>query len=692
MVFWRDYNFDNLVNAIVKDSRKRSYDDNIYTFDIEVSSVFDINGEIRGFDSSIKASEYRKFAKYGICYIWQFSINNTVLYGRYLNEFLELLEIVKNKIVGTVIIYIHNLSYEFQFLRNLFPTCEVFARKSRHPIRMIVEELNVEFRCSLALTNMALSKLAKNFSLSVCKKDGQLDYLKVRTPVTKMTSEELEYCEYDCLVLYELIKLFKKEYVNVHNIPMTQTGRLRRVVKKIYKNNTGYYKRLTQMMPITYDEFKLLCDSYAGGYTHANALYTSQVIDNVFSKDITSSYPTVMVAEKYPCTRFIQIKERDLNNIDNEKAYIIDITFFDLSATCSCTYLSKSKALEVRNSVEDNGRIVTAEYARFRLTEIDMDIVKQSYKFSYQINECYMALKDYLDRDLVEYILQLYSNKTKLKNVAGKEDLYRQAKEFINAMYGMCVTNTIRDDVTYDGEWGISVLTKEAAEEKLISLTKRRKSFLNYAWGVWVTAYARHNLWEVMLQMADCVVYTDTDSIKYIDKNNEKYFLEYNKKVLAKLEKAVNYHGIPVDLLNPVDPKGKHHPLGIYDDEPMYDKFVTLGAKKYCYEQDGHLGITVSGVNKTDGVRALSSIEDFVQGFTFGYNNSGRLILSYNDCQPELEIQDYQGNICTINQQYGINMMPTTYTLSLFPSYEDYILSIANKSTTKLSILEERNV
>lgn len=39
--------------------------------------------------------------------------------------------------------------------------------------------------------------------------------------------------------------------------------------------------------------------------------------------------------------------------------------------------------------------------------------------------------------------------------------------------------------------------------------------------------------------------------------------------------------------------------LGLFELDEHYDKFITQGAKKYAYEIDGKIGITVAGVPKS---------------------------------------------------------------------------------------------
>lgn len=55
------------------------------------------------------------------------------------------------------------------------------------------------------------------------------------------------------------------------------------------------------------EEFNMLQRAFAGGFTHANAEYTDEIMYNVDSYDFTSSYPYVMIAEKYPMSQGVAI-------------------------------------------------------------------------------------------------------------------------------------------------------------------------------------------------------------------------------------------------------------------------------------------------------------------------------------------------------------------------------------------------
>ena len=685
MTFYEDFDYSKIENCPVF-SAGRVYDNNIYTFDIETTSVFSRDGQTFLFDASKKPDYYKDCDKCGFMYIWQFSINSDVVYGRTWEQFTDFLTALKNNILGELIIYVHNLAFEFQFLRNVITDFEVFARSPRHVIVARSAAFNVEFRCSLMLTNAALAAVPKIYNLPVEKMTGDLDYNQIRLSTTPLTDKELKYCEHDCLVVYELIKKMRGEYGKVKSIPLTATGILRRQFQQIYKNDKKYKKWLNQQLTVDIDSFVFQMRAFSGGYTHANSYYTGEIMRNVHSYDITSSYPTVMIAEQYPVTRFCDCATRDLDMLDEQHCWIVDITFTDIYSLFENNYLSLSKSIDRYHALTDNGRVVKADSIRYILTDVDMDVIKKCYRWGgYVINRVQRAEKGYLDKKLIEKILELYNGKTKFKGLTDFENEYLHAKQGINSVYGMCVTNLITDGVLYTDSngWTIEPLTSEAAQEKLTAIFNNRNTFLSQAWGVYVTAYARRNLWSMIMQIDADVIYCDTDSIKYVGDHDDLFNI-YNVDIMDKLKKACEHHGIQADLLNPKDSKGVRHPLGVFDRESDYSSFVTLGAKKYAFKHTGgNIEITLSGVKKS-GASALKSLHDFKKGFTFDYDHSGKKILTYNDDQEMITVTDAGGREDRIDYKYGINLMPTEYTIGMSDDYMSFINDTLHYSEAEL--------
>lgn len=642
-------------------------DDTIYTFDIETSSILFLNGDVISSDKydDLTDSDKDECIKIGFMYIWMLGINDNVFYGRTWEE-LSIFFGKLNK--RKKHIFVHNISFEFQFLSGNFKLNNVFARKERKVIKCEIEEYNIIFRCTYYMTNVALSKLTDVYNLPVRKKTGDLDYTLVRNSKTPLSSKELAYCEYDCLVIYYYIKQELSLYKKFDKIPNTLTGRVRKELQARVLKDYNYRSKVQKSINTDPHIYNLLIDCFAGGYTHANWLYVNEVIKNVTSWDFTSSYPYVMLVEKYPSTAFKKCNIRNIKSIlFDDFAYIINIEFKNIKSNYFNNIISKSKAYYIENGVYDNGKIVSASILKIVINEIDLKIIQEFYTFdNYNILEIYYANKSYLPYKLLDFILDKYYNKTAYKNVAGKEYLYSIEKSKFNSLYGMSVTNTIKDECVFSEyeNWTTKKLNNSDILEKLN--TEHKKGFLSFAYGVWVTSYARYNLLSNVKLLDEYVIYCDTDSIKLVEGYDINVIHNYNKTVDDKISRVANFYDIDIKRFNPIDCDGITHKIGLFDNDGEYLYFKTLGAKKYCYidKAKKELHITVAGVPKK-GVSALkNNIDNFKDDLFFKSSETGKKQIYYNDEQPTVKVVDYLGNVDIVNEKKGICLMPCSYTLS----------------------------
>lgn len=664
------------------DSTLDKDDDSIYTFDIETSSILLLNGDVINSDKydDLTDSDKDKCIKIGFMYIWMLGINDNVFYGRTWEElriFLGKLNKRKKDI------FIHNLSFEFQFLSGNFKLVNVFARKERKVIKCELEEYNITFRCTYYMTNVALSKLTDVYNLPVEKKCGDLDYSLVRNSKTPLTATELLYCEYDCLVIYYYIKQELSMYKKFNKIPNTLTGRVRKELQARVLKNYNYRSKLQKCINTDPHIYNLLIDCFAGGYTHANWLYVNEVIKNVVSWDFTSSYPFVMLVEKYPSTTFKKCNVSNIKSIlYDDFAYIINIEFKNIKSNYFNNIISKSKAYYIENGVYDNGKIVSASLLKIVINEIDLKIIQEFYSFDeYNILEIYYANKSYLPYELLDFILDKYHNKTAYKNVSGKEYLYSIEKSKFNSLYGMCVTNNIKDNIEFNNEglWTTKKISNYDILDKLS--VERKKGFLSFAYGVWVTSYSRYNLLSNVRLLDEYTIYCDTDSIKLTEGYDINVIYNYNKQVDDKIKQVANFYNIDIKRFEPVDCKGIHHKIGLFDKDGEYLYFKTLGAKKYCYidKATEKLHITVAGVPKK-GVSALkNNINNFNDNLFFNACDTGKKQIFYNDEQPVIKVIDYLGNEDVISEKKGICLMPCSYTLSKSLVYAPKLSDISSK-------------
>lgn len=650
------------------------YCNNIFTFDIECSSAWLENGKVIGYRKGETNDYWNNLQSLSLCYIWQFSCDGVVYYGRELRDFINVLDDLPKD--ANIIIWVHNLSYEFMFLSNILTWFKVFARSPHKPMKASSKEYpNIEFRCSYFLTRLSLDAWGKQ--LGVKKAVGDLDYDILRTPLTPLTEKELHYCEQDCLVVEAGIRDYCKTYISQHKIPLTQTGTVRKVVKEMLTADSNYVKFIKKLVPHDAKEYKRLQQVFAGGYTHANQLYAGKLIDeHIEHYDFASSYPTVMVAEKYPMSPWYYNGDNTMPDIKEfeDTAFIFLLKFSQLNSISFNTYIQASK-VKGKGFEFDNGRILHADELEMYVTEQDYLTIMNNYEWeSMEVIRIWRSRKDYLPREFTNYILELYANKTELKDVSGKEDLYLQSKQYINSMYGMCVTAIVQASVELEGdEWYIQPLTEEVVNHKLQQLShynpREKRYFLSYSWGCWVTAYARRNLWKCIESCDREVLYCDTDSIFVRGKHD---FTWYNDEITQKLKVACEVNNLDFNKTRPYTPKGKQKPLGVFDKEDDCIQFKTLGAKRYVERRvDGSLHLTVSGINKNAVELLNDDINNFKDGFNFDKDADcvTKKLCTYLDNMPTCTYPD--GYVSTYT--HGINLRRTGYLLSITDEYKNLI-------------------
>lgn len=186
----------------------------------------------------------------------------TFIIGRTWDEFKIFLDKLSFYNPHRKIVFIHNLSFEFTYLQSEFNISNVFARKSRKVMKCELSDYNIELRCSYFLSNCKLEDLSDLYKLPVEKQVGSLNYDLIRHSASKITKQELKYCEYDCLVLYEYIKKELETYKKIDKIPLTNTGHVRRELKKRIYRNFGYEKKVRKAVNTNPHVYNLLISAF----------------------------------------------------------------------------------------------------------------------------------------------------------------------------------------------------------------------------------------------------------------------------------------------------------------------------------------------------------------------------------------------------------------------------------------------
>ena len=546
-----------------------------------------------------------------------------------------------SKFKKKLITFIHNASYDLSYLIPYINDLPDFDYSNQGIIESPNKFLtyvrgSLEFRCSYQLSGMSLEKWSKEMNIEHKKQVGLYDYDAVLYPDSDLSEASKKYDLYDVLAMKECLeKQLSYHNDNLVTVPFTSTGYIRRTLRrscnkdKYYRNTYFYDNRLNAEL------YDYMLKSYAGGMTHNNRFYRDTVIrrgktyeytegikirvKNIGHRDFKSHYPTQMTCYNFPLGTPQQIYKSDMGfymTIGEILSYspkfssMSVIRFYEAKLKdyrISMPFMQFSKCYEshFESKLLDNGRILYArgEWVMF-LDNLTLKILSEQYDLEYEVIEVYRMLNKPLPECITSVIDKYFKGKSDKKNIVneltekyGKLDPrtieaefeLMQDKKGLNSIYGCSATNPLRSQ--YELTENCEFLLKENYEdldsiaEGLNQFYKGRNNFLAYQVGVWVTAYARYELYEYIKAIGyEKCLYCDTDSIFYIkDKDTEKAIEDLNK------EKRKTAHYVTLE-------NGKTEYYDEFNPEPDCIAFKGLHAKCYGVVTSKGLELTIAGV------------------------------------------------------------------------------------------------
>lgn len=678
-----------------------------YAFDEEVINPYDQIARIIDTFRDNEPIKQETNDKRSIMYAWQVGINGTAIIGRTWDEFIEFINYIIDKlnisIDNRLIIWVHNLSMEFQYIKDYFEWHKVFALTTRKPIYALTKS-GIEFRCSYILSNLSLDNVGKSLKkYKVLKKTGDLDYEKIRHNKTPLDRDkEIPYLINDVLVVNAYIKELMEQCGNdITRLPLTSTGFCRNHVKqkclghKDSRQFQKYHKMISYLTIADLDEYAQMQRAFAGGFTHCSARHSGDILHEVDSFDLCSAYPGALcLFNEFPMSKGRKV---DITNTEDLKKYlklyacIFDVKFINIKPrVINENYISISKCFELKNPVNNNGRLVGADIAALTITNIDFDIIRRFYVWDdMKIGTFRIYKRGYLPKEIILSILDLFKNKTELKGVPGQEDFYTKNKQLLNSIYGMMVTSILMPFHDYDNDEGWTVTNRDP-EKELNTYNKSKKRFLFYPWGIFCTALVRRTVASAILAFGDSYIYSDTDSIKATDAAKHiDYINKYNEYIKRQIMKVSKHYNINPDLFMPKTIKGQTKILGIWEKETEkpWKNFKSLGAKRYMIlTADDELTLTVSGVNKKAAIPYLlemygkeKSFDAFSNNLIIPAGHTGKLTHYYLDTPHEGYITDYLGNTIKYFAKSGIYFEKASYNFSMDTVYLNYLQILRGK-------------
>lgn len=510
-------------------------------------------------------------------------------------------------------IYSHELSSVFHWLRNIFnDDMTVFTNTWMSPITADININNVILR--LHDTSRLVPK-----TLEEWKSDENLNGN----------------------IIIEGMKLYRNKYNTLYNIPVSQAGEVRRECKQKITDKEWLDQTAETIKSYTLETYSDLVTCFMGGTLGVNPAYKNILLHDVYSDDLGSAYPGVMVSRKFPVSPW---EESDYDKDPNYR-YYLTVKFTDVKAKGINKFYPFKKCDDGINQQEEGLALASADEVTLTMTDIDFEIFKKTYTYaSCEIIKCRRSKAVYLPKQLVRLMLKYYGEKTLLKGT-DEVSKYRQAKVKNNCFYGVAVTKTITDDITFEkGEWvKHEIKTEEDFNKKRDELLKS-KQFISYQIGVWVTAYVRDIMWSIIPKIDKYVVYFDTDCIKHT--NNTDVFEKVNKAIKSLILEAATLQKIDLEKFSP---KGKT--IGCFEEEAFSYEFKALDVKRYAKRTDDGVEAFISGMPK-DHIN-LQSVNDLKNNMYWSPEESGRYNITYND-----------------GKEYSVSKVPAPFRMSDYNDYE----------------------
>lgn len=679
---------------------------------------------------------------------FQLAINDSVLIVRTVDEIIEVFnrlctEYATQNVMTSggkyvkyrgelAVIYVHNLEYDMTFLfdRIIEYVDREFTIKNR--IVKFQYKYGIEFRDSFILTNMSLDKSIKEYAdpaRRINKTTGWEYDGRVRSPLTKLTRTEIEYAAIDALGLVEVIRgLCKLHRLSVADLPITATGFTRRrliaaTAGKTHRAKTVQqkaYRDLIATLTLTPGLYQLTRECFKGGIAEINPRFADVMVHGVDDYDIGSAYPAAMILERFPMStpKWVgNVTQQQLDELadDPEFGFMVQLEVSGLRVKPGSvvppmlnTYRTGDYDEENEKVIKINQRVYSAEKVIVHYNEIDYRIFRELYDYDkVEVLVCAVHRMDYLPTEIREFLLTGYENKTRYKDVKGKETPYALSKIALNSIYGIMVQNPAIEQYEMSRETGetFKVLTDEDPLDKALRYyNKAPNRAAYYLWGAYVASYGHEYLYDAIFGVGEDLVVCDTDSVKFVNRDgkHDELFRRLNLKMAHKIKKISELFDIPLDRFGPSTSSGEKKWLGMWENQekpgrkllglmPKRSKFY---ARKFEH-QDGQISYElttagVSGQRVQDSLREqvaagkYETFEDaFADDFVIPAGQSGKLAHKYDRRQKEITYTDDDGNEWTFTNRFAVHLEPTAFTYeTVSEDAADIIEMIQNRTVT----------
>lgn len=435
------------------------------------------------------------------------------------------------------------------------------------------------------IMHSSIKLIAKGFNLDYQK--GIMDYFA--TDWQNLKASDFDYLKNDVIILYQAVEKLEKEIKqldplvekNFHdrkNLFLT-AGQIAKtfLLSSIYPN-LSYFQQLQKYhqdhprhnTPNFYLKYYNL-NLYRGGLTIYNPYYCGQIVNNVFSYDVNSEYPAVML------NAYDLIGSPILTEPGDPENYEKIIIFNKLLGVIKDNAFPVLRVKNVLDNAEkDFPENININYP-FAIFAFEYKKLQEFYNFFEEdINRFEWYKKG--NQIYKNYVLKYYDLKLKNRDQPAKRAL---TKILLNSAYGKLGQRIVHNNFIFT----LDDCTFKQDKAHFSVDSKGGMSIINASY---ITARARCFL---LTKIAEIGKKNIRKNVLYMDTDSCYTFCKYLKA-------------------NPIK-------LGGMKEERHAQKALFLGPKTYILEEDGKLCLTTKGVNKIDVLRQIKDIKDFDYGKTF---------------------------------------------------------------------------
>lgn len=354
-----------------------------------------------------------------------------------------------------------------------------------------------------------------------------------------------------------------------------------------------------QVTPLTETEYKYLDGVSCGSICAFRPDRRGKVEDHVLYYDRKSAYPAHILYDYVPNGIAKEFEAPDMEKVEKAMqtrcvAGLFRFVGIRARRRDRPVYLRESMLEDVDTLEEKHGFVMRSAELAVYLTELDYLSMKECYtwKEAHCVG-CIVYPRGVMPYKIKKYTLARFAEKERATDPTRR----RVAKEMLNSIYGIFVTNPVREHFEYDpeeAEW--KEPQKPDVSEAIKAYNENESRFYRFCWGVWIAAHCRRAEWRAWSACGSSFVYGDTDSALCRFRKDafyHTYFRDENAAIRARAIQEAERLRLPLEMFEPAGEL-----LGSWILADGRARMCINGIKNYIQEDGtGKIKVVMAGID-----------------------------------------------------------------------------------------------